>query len=80
VSEKLKCNVCEHRFEVPLKTKAGERITCPNCFAQLSLAIVNGKRTLRCAMCQQGVLECVNDCEKLLVEKEKRGFFNIKLK
>ena len=79
MSENLKCIVCEHKFEVPLKTKVGERLTCPNCFAQLSLQIVEGKRVLRCALCQKGVLECGENCEQLLTEKEKRGFFDIKL-
>ncbi len=79
MSENLKCIVCEKEFEVPLKTKAGERLTCPNCFAQLSLEIAEGKRVLRCALCKKGVLECGENCEQLLAEKEKRGFFNIKL-
>lgn len=79
MSEKLKCIVCENNIKVPLKTKPGERLTCPNCFAQLSLEIVKGQRVLRCALCKNGLLECGENCEQLLNEKEKRGFFNIKL-
>lgn len=77
---KLKCTVCEAEIEVPLETSEGERVTCPNCFAQLSLRINNGKKQLRCAICSNSkLLECPEDCERKFSEREKRGFFNIKL-
>ena len=80
MSENLKCIVCEKKFEVPLKTKTGERLTCPNCFAQLTLQIAEGKRVLRCAMCKKDVLECGEDCVRLFTERKQRGFFDIELK
>jgi hypothetical protein len=76
---KLTCTVCEHAIELPDSTKAGERFTCPNCFAQLSLHIYNGKKVARCAVCTKELKECSLDCERRLAEREKRGFFDIKL-
>jgi uncharacterized protein (DUF983 family) len=76
---KLKCTVCEHEIELPDSTKEGYRFTCPNCFAQLSLKIFNGKKVARCAVCNKDVAECTADCERRFSEREKRGFFDIKL-
>jgi len=76
---KVKCSVCEHELNLPDETKEGERFSCPNCFAQLALRIVNGKKVARCAVCNKEVLECSEDCERRLTEREKRGFFDIKL-
>ncbi|MFA4966852.1 MAG: hypothetical protein WC624_01365 [Candidatus Margulisiibacteriota bacterium] len=76
---KLKCTVCEHEIDLPDNTKEGARFTCPNCFAQLSLQIINGKKVARCAVCNKELKECGVDCERRIVEREKRGFFDIKL-
>lgn len=75
----VKCPVCDHKMEVADSTKHGDRITCPNCFAQLVFDTTNGKMSARCAMCEQNKVECSEDCEKRLSEREKRGFFDIKL-
>jgi hypothetical protein len=76
---KVNCNVCEHEIHLPEETQEGERFTCPNCFAQLALRIVNGKKVARCAVCREGKTECGLDCERRFNEREKRGFFDIKL-
>jgi hypothetical protein len=76
---KLKCTVCDHDIDLPDEAKDGERFSCPNCFAQLSLKIINGKKVARCAVCSREMLECSEDCERRLSEREKRGFFDIKL-
>jgi len=79
-STKLKCTVCEHEIDVPHSAKDGERITCPNCFAQLMIKIEEGKKTLKCAICNNPLLNiCPQDCERKHLEKEKRGFFDVKL-
>jgi len=76
---KLRCTVCDHEIELPDDIKEDDRFTCPNCFAQLSLKILNGKKVARCAVCKKGVMECGFDCERRLTERDKRGFFDIKL-
>lgn len=76
----IKCTVCENEFELPHGTKDGDRVTCPNCFAQLMVVIDEGKKQLRCAICSNPLIkECPVDCEKKFVEREKRGFFDVKL-
>ena len=75
----VKCTVCEHVIDLPDEAKEGERFTCPNCFAQLVLRIANGKKVARCAVCNKELKECGSDCERKIVEREKRGFFDIKL-
>jgi len=76
---KLKCTVCEHEIELPETVKEGDRFTCPNCFAQLALKIAHGRLVARCAVCQKESLDCPMDCERKYSEREKRGFFDIKL-
>ena len=76
---RIKCSVCEFDIALPETVKEDDRFTCPNCFAQLALKIIHGKKVARCAVCREGRLECGADCERRLVEKEKRGFFDIKL-
>ena len=76
----LKCTVCEHDIEIPEHARDGDRITCPNCFAQLKLIIDKGRKHLRCAVCGNPMLkECPDDCERKTVERERRGFFDVKL-
>lgn len=76
---KLKCTVCDFPIELPDATKEGDRFTCPNCFAQLVFRIDAGKMVARCAVCNKTLRECGEDCERKLNEREKRGFFDIKL-
>lgn len=76
---KVKCSVCESPLELPDDIKEGDRFTCTNCFAQLALKIINGKMQARCAVCRKEVLECPQDCETKFSEREKRGFFDVKL-
>lgn len=75
---KLKCNICEHEIDVS-GMKEGQRLTCPNCFAQLAVRITNGKKALRCAICKLDEVECTPDCEVRFKKREKRGFFDVKL-
>ena len=42
-NEILKCTVCETEINLPEDVKHGDRITCPNCFAQLSEVIQKNK-------------------------------------
>ncbi len=79
-NQKIKCTVCEYDIELPLEIKDGERVTCPNCFAQLKITVTNGRKLLRCAVCSNTMLDsCPGDCERRLSEREKRGFFDVKL-
>jgi len=75
---KLKCKVCEHEIDAA-GMKEGQRLSCPNCFAQLAIYIIKGKKALRCAICKKGELECTSDCEVKMTKREKRGFFDISL-
>jgi len=75
----VKCNVCDHPIELPERTAEDDRFTCPNCFAQLAFKILNGRGVARCAVCSKGMVECPEDCERKFEEREKRGFFDIKL-
>ncbi|MFH1386426.1 MAG: hypothetical protein ABIH50_02015 [bacterium] len=67
---KLNCPICEYMIEivntVEKKKKQKERITCPNCFAQLGLFQHEGKYVLACALCQELVFDPGNcgDCER----------------
>jgi len=66
-----KCPVCEFVFEIPEKAK--QRITCPNCFAQLSTKKLKGKMRLVCAICEDTIMDperCAN-CERKLKHLEK---------
>jgi hypothetical protein len=53
----LPCNVCEFKIELSDKAKIGERVTCPNCFAQLGLYKYKGKFVLGCAICKEAVFD-----------------------
>jgi hypothetical protein len=73
---KLKCSVCEADIEIKDSAKVGERFTCPNCFAQLALKMVNGEKVARCAVCAKGkeTMECTDDCERKISYEETKGF------
>jgi len=68
----LQCNICEWKIDIPEKAKPGDRITCPNCFAQLGLYKVRGQFVLGCAMCKEPAFDPANceDCER---RREKRS-------
>ncbi len=77
---KIRCTVCEHEIELVKDSKEGDRVTCPNCFAQLMLKIEDGKKELKCAVCSNPMLNnCPPDCERRNTERERRGFFDVKL-
>jgi primosomal protein N' len=63
---KLQCHICESVIDIPDKTKPGERITCPSCFAQLGLFKFKNKVVLGCAMCKEPIFDPGNcgDCER----------------
>lgn len=77
---KLKCTVCEFEIDIDSSHVHGHRVTCPNCFAQLVIRIEDGRKQLRCALCRNPKqLACMDDCERKLNEREKRGFFDVRL-
>ena len=69
---KLQCNVCETMVEIPKNAKTGDRITCPNCFAQLGLYKVKDKFFLGCAICKDAVFDpsACGECER---RREKKA-------
>ncbi len=72
----VKCSVCDADFDIKDDVRVGDRFTCPNCFAQLSLRMVNGEKVARCALCHYGkeTFECAQDCERKISFEEKKGF------
>lgn len=60
------CPICETGIEIPDKTKGGERLTCPNCFAQLALYKRRGKLVFGCAYCKERVFDpaACDECER----------------
>jgi len=67
----IPCPICEARIQVPDQVKKGERITCPNCFAQLGAHKQRGKIILACAFCKEPVFDPVN-CDECERRHEKR--------
>jgi primosomal protein N' len=68
----LQCNVCEYKIELSDKAKPGERITCPNCFAQLGLYKYKGKFVLGCAICKEAVFD-PNACAVCERNRERKS-------
>jgi len=69
---KATCPICEHSFDIPSQTKPHDRITCPNCFAQLALHHHKGQLVLACALCKNPIFdpeEC-GDCERRREKKK----------
>jgi len=62
----LNCPICEHPIEIADTGKAGKRVTCQNCFAQLALFKHDGQYLLGCAVCKEPVFDPGNcgDCER----------------
>lgn len=73
------CPICESYNDIPDSMKEGERLTCLNCSAQLVLTIGEGIKKLRCAFCTKDLVECTPDCETRILERNKKGFFDINL-
>jgi len=46
--------------------RAGDRLTCPGCFAQLGLFLRKGKFEVGCAMCKEPVFDpdACEECER----------------
>jgi len=60
------CPICENKIELPANAKAGERLTCPHCFAQLALYHHKGVHLLACALCKNPTFDAAEcgDCER----------------
>lgn len=69
---KLNCPICENAIELPDNSKEKQRVTCPNCFAQLALYKHNGKHVLGCAICKEPLFDPANceDCERRREKKK----------
>jgi hypothetical protein len=68
----LPCNVCEFKIEISDKAKHGERVTCPNCFAQLGLYKHKGKFFLGCAICKDAAFD-PNSCAVCERNRERKA-------
>ncbi len=70
--KKMTCPICETKIDLPDNTKIGERLTCPNCFAQLALYKHQGKDVLACALCKNPTFDAAEcgDCER---RREKKA-------
>ena len=62
----LDCPICEANINFSDEAKAGERITCPNCYVQLALYKHRGKQVFGCALCKEPVFDPArcNECER----------------
>lgn len=62
----LNCPICETEIDLPDKAKAGARITCPACYAQLGVHKHKGRPMLGCAFCKEEVFDPARceDCER----------------
>lgn len=69
---KVSCPICESIIQLPEKTKEKERVTCPNCFAQLALFKHKGKPILGCALCQKPVFDPAS-CGECEVRRERKA-------
>lgn len=69
---KLNCPICENAIELPDNPKEKQRVTCPNCFAQLALYKHKGKHVLGCAICKEPLFDPANcgDCERRREKKK----------
>ncbi len=69
--KKMTCPICENPIELPESAKAKDRITCPNCFAQLALHDVHGKLVIGCALCKEPQFDPEN-CGNCETRREKQ--------
>ncbi|MFH1683747.1 MAG: hypothetical protein ABIA67_02560 [Candidatus Margulisiibacteriota bacterium] len=65
------CPVCEGPIEIPDSAKIGDRLTCPNCFAQLALYKHKKEQIIGCAICKEAVFNPEN-CEDCTRREEKK--------
>ncbi len=68
----LKCPICENTIEIAADLKAGSRLTCPNCFAQLGLHGHGNGLYLACPICKESVFDPAN-CELCERRQDKRA-------
>lgn len=66
-----KCPICDNSFEIADSTKIGERLSCPNCSAQLALRKFRGKKVLTCPTCKEEIFDPQN-CEECETKREKK--------
>jgi hypothetical protein len=66
-----KCPVCETIIEIPENFHNAQRVTCPNCFAQLALYHHKGVAVLGCAICKESIFNPEN-CENCEQRREKK--------
>ncbi len=62
----LRCPICEANIDFSENAKAGERVSCPNCYAQLALYKHKGKWVVGCAFCKEPIFDparCL-ECER----------------
>lgn len=62
----FQCPICEAKIDLPGSVKKKERVTCPNCFAQLQVYEHRGKFVLGCALCGEPTFDPTrcDDCER----------------
>lgn len=61
---KLNCPVCDKLIELSGTTKLNDRVTCPNCYAQLAFKKRKSQLELRCSLCPEGHSVCSEECER----------------
>jgi len=71
----FKCPICETKITVEDSAPKGQRITCPNCYAQLAIQQVKDKKFLACAICKEAVFEPDN-CEECERRRERKKLIN----
>ena len=65
------CPICEGPIELDEKTQVDQRLTCPNCFAQLALRKHKHRLVLTCPTCKEEVFDPQN-CEECSRRAEKK--------
>ncbi|MBN2058119.1 MAG: hypothetical protein JW782_04940 [Candidatus Saganbacteria bacterium] len=66
---KQNCPICDTPIEI--SSRVGQRLTCPNCSAQLALRKYHGQVVLACAVCREIEFDPSN-CEECGHRQEKR--------
>ncbi len=66
------CPICEAKIEVSDSAKAGDRITCMNCYTQLALYKIKKKHIIGCVSCKETVFNPQNciDCGRRREKKK----------
>lgn len=71
----LKCPICDYEIDLSDDIKPGDRITCPNCFAQLAFHHHRKKTFLACPTCKEEIFDPAN-CEDCDRRTEKKKLLN----